>query len=395
MATNFTPTHISSPQLLEHVDPPVLFALLEKYQDFFHGEKVMPESAAAIDYERLSIVLAAPSEAMPAPLMADLFFWDEVAEIGKTEDLNEIAERRGIDFNEDVSIEEATLLVRMHAPKDLEDLYDTYQAQRLLRRKKRFRSYFATVAELPKWTKPSQRTCDRLASDMDAWYESQKKGRGTRVTAIDHEGAAWFIVRHGATFKRENAIEHGEPKLVFYRPEAYDLLIYYPGLGELAIYNESDGKRERKAYCKYLGKRLFGNPAFFEHQDAPKHSLEPLRKRWRRSMDCSDIPGLQSARLTYLRYQFNGDNGHCITHKAEDVFTGLEELDEEIPEGAMLVAMEAKLTPDSEIGRERKVKLQWPNLSVYDHERDAALAHQFLATKGFLIPRDGNGKPDA
>ncbi|HEX6972484.1 MAG TPA: hypothetical protein VF234_09715, partial [Limnochordia bacterium] len=218
MATDFTPKYISSPQLLEHVDPPILFRFLNKYRDFFESEGVMPTSTKEIDYDRLSLVLASPNEVMPAHLMADLFYWDEVAEMARIEDLNEIAERHGIEFNDDVSVEEATLLIRMHAPDDLENLYDVYQAHGLLRKKKRFLSYFATVAELPKWKKPTPRALNRFASDMDSWYEGQKKGRGTRVSVIEKDDAVWFIVRHGGTFKRENAVENGEPKLVFYRP---------------------------------------------------------------------------------------------------------------------------------------------------------------------------------
>lgn len=391
MASNFTPKHISSPQLLEHVTPQVLLRFLKKYKEYFGAEGVMPASADNIDYDRLSLVLASPNEVMPAHLVADLFYWDEVAEMADIEDLNEIADQQGIKFGDEVTIEEAVLLVRMHAPDDLENLYDVYQAHGLLRKKKRFLSYFAKVAVLPKWKKPGQRSLKRFASDMDAWYEGQKKGRGTRVSVIEKDDAAWFIVRHGGTFKRENAVENGEPKLVFYRPEAYDLLIYYHKQGELAIYNEGNGKRERQAYCKYLGRSLFDNPNFFEREDAAKYTLEPLRKRGRASLDCSDVPGLQSARLTYLRYRFSGSNSHCVTHQAEDVFTGLEDIGEEIPEGALLVCMGVKLTPENSLGGERNVKLHAPNVSVYDHERDADVAHQFLALKGFIISREGQG----
>lgn len=76
------------------------------------------------------------------------------------------------------------------------------------------------------------------------------------------------------------------------------------------------------------------------------------------------------------------------------MFTGLENIDEDIPEGADLVCMGVKLTPSSELGGERNVKLYAPNISVYDHERDAEIAHRFLAEKGFIIARsiqgDGN-----
>ena len=241
---------------------------------------------------------------------------------------------------------------------------------------------------LPKWEKPTTKRLKRFVRDMDDWYDSHRKGRGTRVSLIEKDGAAWFIVRHGETFKRESALDNGQPTLVFYRPEAYDLLIYYHKQGELAIYNSSNGKRERRAYCTYLGKNLFDNPSFFERNDAAKYTLEPLRERGRTALDCTDVDGLHSARLTYLRYRFNGDNDHSVTHKANDVFTGLENIDENIPDGAELVCMGVKLTPSNELGGERNVKLYAPNISVYDHERDAELAHSFLAEKGFIITRN-------
>ena len=42
--------------------------------------------------------------------------------------------------------------------------------------------------------------------------------------------------------------------------------------------------------------------------------------------------------------------------------------------------------------RYRKGRMMYaPNISVYDHERDAELAHRFLAEKGFIIARNRRG----
>ncbi|MFW6106954.1 MAG: hypothetical protein ACOC8H_02215 [bacterium] len=392
MATNFTPHRISSPQILERVHPKVLCQFLQRHASFFGARKALLASPKQIDYDRLALMLATPDEEMPAMLMADLFYWDEVAEMGQIEDLVEIAEKHGIKLDDQVTIEEAALLVRMGAPEALEDVHAVYHAHGLLRKKKRFLSYFATVKQLPNWRRPGQRILDVFAQDMDMWYDGQKKGRGTRVSVIEKADAAWFIVRHGGTFKRENALENGEPRIVFYRPEAYDLLIYYHHQGELAIYNDGNSVKERRAYCVYLGKNLFGDPDFFQTEDADKYSLEPLRTKGRAAMDCTDISGLDSARLTYLKYQFNGNNKHSIMHRAADVFTGLEDLGEGIPEEAKLICMGVKLTATGGLGGERTVKLYAPNISVYDHESDAELAHDFLVTQGFILPRNGEGQ---
>lgn len=238
-----------------------------------------------------------------------------------------------------------------------------------------------------------RQTAAGLAAIAAAWVAggAAKKGRGTRVSVIEKADAAWLIVRHGGTFKRENALENGQTRLVFYRPEAYDLLIYYHGHGELAIYNDSNGTRERRAYCLYLGKNLFGSDEFFERSDANKYTLEPLRKKGRAAMDCSGIDGLQSARLCFLRYKFRGDNKHRVTHMAEDVFGGFEELGATIPEDAELVSMGVKIMPDG-LGGERMVRLHEPNISIYDHESDAQIAHRFLAAQGFIVRRNGSAR---
>jgi hypothetical protein len=390
MASNFTPKHISSPQLLGVISSAVLIRLLKKHKEFFEPKGVIPKNPKDLDHDRLSVLMMAPSEAMPATLMADLFYWDEVADMADAEDLVEIAERHGIALDAEATKEEMALIVRLDAPDDLEDLHAACHAHGLLRVKKRFLSYDATVDRIPKWKKPSQQQINRLQRDMDYWYESQKKGSGTRITLVEKNDSIWFIVRHGETFKRENALDDGKPTMVFYRPEAYDLLIYHHQQGTLEIYNASNGKRERAAYCQYVGKNLFGSDSFFESGDTPKYSLEPLR-RGRAALDCTDVDGVDSARLVELRYQFPGNNKYCQTHKAKDVFTGLEHTQDDIPEGVELVYMALKIVPSSELGGERNIKLQRPNISVYDHENDAELAHRFLAERGFIVNRRGRG----
>ena len=83
MANTFVPRQLSSPALLQSVDPVVLIEFMNRYADFFRRENVMPKSPAEIDYDRLSVILRTPSENMPGPLMADIFYWDEVAEMGQ------------------------------------------------------------------------------------------------------------------------------------------------------------------------------------------------------------------------------------------------------------------------------------------------------------------------
>ena len=387
MAATFTPTHISSARLLELVDQKILLELIAKYADFFKHHGVYPEAASAIDYDKLALALASPNTLMPGVLVADLFYWDEVAEMATIEDLVEIAERHRVKLADDVTVEEACLRLRLAVPGEIEDLHAIYHAHGLLRKRKRFLSYYATVATLPEWQTPSQAQLDAFANEMDNWYQAQKKGRGTRVFVVEKSDAAWLIVRHGGACRRENALEDGEPRMVFYRPEAYDLLIYYHQHGELAICNAGSSAKERRTYCTKLGAAIFGDSTFFETANVTKYTLEPLRKLGRASMDCSEIEGLHDAQLTQLVYRFSGSNQHRVEHHAEDVFAGLEALGHTIPEDASLICMGVKFMPDRDLGGERTVKVYAPNVSIFDHESDALLAHRFLTEQGFILPR--------
>lgn len=306
MARNFNPGHVTSPHLLQRVSQKVLLRFLTKYEQFLTKEKVMPKSADAIDYDRLSAVLASPNEQMPAELLADLVYWDEVAQMASDGDLHDEAEKHGVKYGAKATREEITLLLRMKVPLAVEDLHALYHARNQAGRKKRFYSYTAKVKPLPKWRKPSQAKLEAFTEAMDLWYDDQNKGIGTRVLPIEKPDAAWFIVRHGGTFKRENALKNGDPVMVFYRPEDYDILIYHHRRGELEIYNASNGKKERRSYCSCLGYSIFGDIEFFEKDDLPRYALEPLRSRGAASMDCSDVDGVASARLTDLVYRYPG-----------------------------------------------------------------------------------------
>lgn len=384
MASNFNPGHVTSPQLLQRVSGKVLLRFLWQYEEFLKKERVYPTSVHDIDYDKLSAVLASPSEQMPAQLLADLVYWDEVSQIVPDDDLSEEARKQDVTYSAKATKEEITLLLRMKAPQSVEYMHALYQAQSQLHRKKRFYSYSAQVRPLPTWKKPTRAMLDEFGKSMDMWYDGEKKGKGTRILPVYKPDATWFIVRHGGTFKKENALENGEPVMVFYRPEDYDILIYHHKRGELEIYNASNGKRERRAYCVYLGDSLFGDPEFFLSDDVARYSLEPLRERGAAALDCSEVEGVASARLTDLVYRFNGDNDHRVTHKAEDVFAGLDDLGLLIPREAELLSMRVKLTLDNELGGERSVKLRHPNVSIYDHESDAEIARRFLVEQEFI-----------
>jgi hypothetical protein len=124
--------------------------------------------------------------------------------------------------------------------------------------------------------------------------------------------------------------------------------------------------------------------------DTDVFSLEPLRKRGPTALDCFDIPELKSVRLIHLQYRHAGGNQHRVTHQADDVFVGLRDIGESIPEGVQLVCMGIRLTVVEPSKRDYFVQLRKPNLLIYDDDCDVTLAHRFLSKRGFILESGGH-----
>ncbi len=221
-----------------------------------------------------------------------------------------------------------------------------------------------------------------LEDALNDWFETEKRGRGTRVFPFFRDEGVWFLVRHGQPYKREGTLENGQSASVYYRPEKFDVLIYNPEIGELAIHAGTKG--EKQTYCKLLGRHIFGSKTFFDIEGAAgKFTLRPIVEDWRACVACDDIDGIEEIRLSELQFRHASAQYHIEVHKADDVFRALEDIQRSLPAKAKLLRAGFKVKFRNSV-RPRTVVIRPPNITIFDRESDSDLLNEWLSVRGFI-----------
>jgi DNA invertase Pin-like site-specific DNA recombinase len=289
----------------------------------FASVRVLGDSAKGqFDYSQLARILMSPDAETPGELLDALYFVDNLSDPDCYDRILQECQEAGIDLGgNDLSPEDLAIRAWLADRNILERVH----AEQYRARPQRFESFFAGLADRPDLTYPTDTVLAALEGDLNEWFDFKQKGRGARVFVFARADGVWFLVRHGQRIKREGTVEADESSgSVFYRPEKFDVLIYYPDKGELAINTETKG--ERRAYCRYLGKHLFGDTEFFRFDDPiSKYTLTPLITMGREALRCGDVQGLGLVLLQELHIAHNSDQDDIEVRKAsEDVFRALE-----------------------------------------------------------------------
>ena len=173
---------------------------------------------------------------IPKELLESLYYVETLADNDHFDALLAVAQNRGFTSEgNDPTVEDLALWLRLECPEAIEQLHADIYRNSSKQRAKRFESYYPSHGVKP-ILKPDKDTLARMQTDLDDWSRNHRRGIGMRIFVTNDENTVWLMVRHGQPMKRENTVEaNGEDGLVFYRPEKFDILIYYPESGELAI----------------------------------------------------------------------------------------------------------------------------------------------------------------
>ncbi|HCD34526.1 MAG TPA: hypothetical protein DER01_19105 [Phycisphaerales bacterium] len=370
--------------ILKRINTQLLMQFLNPYRDFLTGQRGMswPANPDHFDHTSLAKILMSPSIDTPESLLDALFFVDGLADADCYDRILEEIQEFGVDLGvEDPTPEDLTLRVWLIDPNILERVH----AEQNRVRPKTFQSFFTTEVNRPSLMFPETDTVIALENDLNKWFEFKKKGRGARVFPFPREDGFWFLVRHGQRIKREGTVEvDGDSGSVFYRPEKFDVLIYYPQTGELAIY--ADTKGEREIYCQLFGRHLFADDDFFCFGNIiEKYSLLPLIENARASLTCADVAGITGIVLYELHIQHSSNQRDIEIRRADDVFVALKHQQRELQdEQSSTRLIKAKFKVTFVGGRERCVTITPPNTATFDRETDNSMIHDWLTKRGFV-----------
>lgn len=389
---SFRLKRFSNVAVLKQIDFHLLFRFLEPYRGYL-SDCGLPWVSIAdeFDYDELARILMSPTVKSPEAMLDALYFVDTLSDSETFDRILDEAIEAELDVSiPDLSPADLTILVWLEKPEILERVH----AEQFRVKQRKFESYFCTDDEIPDMPPITETRLVALEFDLNESYETRKKGRGTKVFPFVKENSVWFLVRHGQRMNREGTIgANGESGSIFYRPEKFDVLIYYPKRGELSIHTDTIG--ERKAYCRYFGNRLFGSHDFF-HFDFPiaKYTLQPLIDKGRKVLVCSDIDGIESIRLVELQIRHESGQRDIEIRRANDVFLALENqgrsLGDEIDSTRLIKAKFKVMFRGAD--KERTIEIEPPNIASYDHDADGELVYEWLLKRGFIVNAD-SGDP--
>jgi hypothetical protein len=315
MASTFKPRRFSEAAVLKSVSRPLLLQFLRPYRTFFDKRGLRLPASGNLDLDKLAQILLSPAEDTPDALMDALFFVDEMSIPTLFDELVERAVDAGVDITSEEKPTAADIAVRIWLEDP--DVLQSLHAEGFLTKAKSFESFLSLGKKLPKIRRASPSILTALEEDLNDWFETKKRGRGTRVFVYRRDDFVWFLVRHGEPYKREGTLENGEPGSIFYRPEKFDVVIYNPDLGELAIHAGTKG--EKTAYCELIGKHLFGGKGVFGIEGkGGKFTLQPIRAFGKKCLVCADVDGIENVQLVELHIRHDSDQYHVESHKACD-----------------------------------------------------------------------------
>jgi hypothetical protein len=380
----FFPRRFTNLEFLRTIAPENLISFLSPFREYLAGQGLtFPASGdGKLDYETLVSILVSADGQMPKGLVDSLYYVHEMSTLDAMNTLLEKAPPGLLDFDGtgDPTPGDVAIVAWLKNRAFVEERH----SERFLERTKTFICYQGAIRrsrEAPASTDDIRRG---LELDLDDWFEGKRRGRGCRIFVHPRGDEVWFLVRHGDPIRREGTYDNGKADSVYYRPEKYDVLIYYCGLDRLAVHAATQG--EKGLYKRVFGRHLFGDVEYFG--DGVSFTLEPLRQNGEAALNCECVPGIEWIKLKEMEiYQANS---MTVIYKASDFFGVLGDRAADVLDSGHLwragfnVKFSDSRTP-------RVLNLRPPAGAGYMRDSDRVSIEAWMRHQGFLVvePTDG------
>ena len=362
--------------VLKRLNPENLVRFLTPFKKFFaeQGLKLPRPGSRRIDYDHLIGILLSPAGDLPMELVEALYFVDDLSHPAGQERLLSVLP--GLDYVWKDSPADVAVKAWLLDPEIVEQMH----AERTVAKRARtYESFLVPVRSPRNWAIPERNVVESIERELESWFLSRKRGRGTRVFPMDRTHGFGFLVRHGEAFRREGALKKGKSTSVVYRPEKYDVLEFDPAAGEVRIHARSDV--DKIMYRDIFARHLLGKDEAFSEKG--KYTLEPLKRYGRSALACHDVPGVAWVRLVEIEWGDHRFPREFVRYRCEDLLESFELDGREIPSYADILSakFEVRFT---HIRHTRRVTIIPPNISMLTRDSDGALVEQWLYLRGFI-----------
>jgi hypothetical protein len=341
----------------------------------------------SIDYDGLVRVVMEPTPDMPSELVDSLHLVEAMGTSRQLDRMLDEARSNGLNLGLDefATPEDVAIKLWLLDPHALENLHNSGEVTR-----PRAFEYFTTdETPVPAFPDPTLDQLRALERRLDQFYVAWRRGDGTRVFAycqqrIWQEWPEWlFLVRHGAPFRREEAMENGQPTSVLYRPRKYAVLKYDTGRGEMGVY--CSGAREQRVLLRALGTCLFGRADFFPGR--AKFNLHPLVKLGRASLAFADVPGIEDVRLTDVEFYKRKSPWRRVTQHSADIFSLLEQAEMSWPRELDEITKATFAVKLCRQKRARRVTIVPCNRALYCRDDFSEILERWMEARTFISPK--------
>lgn len=393
---NFIQKRFTNPETFRRIRPDLLWAWLKQSEGYFKkrglaipsGECGMQNAELGVrfDYEGLVRVFMEPTVDMPVELVDGLHLVHEMGRPARVESMFQEACKSGLNLglDEDATPEDVAVKLLLLDPRVLENLRNCD----VMTRRRSFEYFTTDALPLPRFDGPTLEQIRTLEEKLNSFYVAWRRGGGTRVFAycqqkVGQDGPEWlFLVRHGGLFRREEAMENGEPTSVVYRPRRYALLKYDAGRGEMGVYCTEE--RERKILLKVFGRALFGRDNFFP--GTAKFDLKPLVCRGRGALAWGDVPPIEQVRLTDLEFFRRRAPWRRVIQQADDLFALIEQGEVCWPQDVTEITRATFTVKFWRQSRARRVTIVPCNRALYSRDEDSPILERWMMAREIIQP---------
>lgn len=387
---SFDPKVFTRPDGLKRIANDNLINFLLPYTGYLSGRSftVPTDHSAEFPHDELAKLLMQYDANIPPDLVNGLYYIDEVASNETLEEMMERANDAGITLSIDGKSTPADIATQIWNAKP--DLLIERAVRSLAFQKSSFMYFLGKTARKRSLPATPDTQLKMLETEMDPWFESKQRGKGTRVFAFPRTDKVWLLVRHGMPMIREGKHEDdGSPGVAFYRPQKHDVVIYDADQDVLAV--NADTKGARTLYREKIGLVLFGDKDYFG--DGEIFTLAPIRDDGPDCLLCGDIEGIDRVRLREVVRVLPGRIPITEITRASDLFAALgDHADAKFKYGTIIAAKFGVLFRGAR--QERVVNLS-KGSARYDRDTDAPAVEAWLDARNFYAADKKDDRRDA
>jgi hypothetical protein len=362
--------------LLKRLDRENLLRFLAPFRDFFAEQNVTlprPESRQRIDYEGLIGVLLSPAGHLPKDLVEALYFVDALSHPKGQEVL--LGALPGLDYiawdtPADIAVK-AWMLDR--------DVVEQLQADgAAFCRSRSYESFLAPSNAPRSWATPTPAIVESIERELEAWFLSRKRGRGTRVFPACGMGDSVSSSVTAKPIAERARSRRGSPPALSIAPRNTMCWSSIPRSGKC-------GSTPAPRWTRPFTGHFRPSPARGRRaiQRAIQVHLGAPQSLWPSALACHDIPELAWAKLVEIEWGDDRNPREFIRYRCKDLLESFEADGRQIPFYAELLSakFEIRLMHNR---KPRKVTIVPPNTVRLTRDDDGLLVEQWLQQRGFI-----------